>query len=85
MNESGAIMKPVILAEKLTQAKTYADAFSFQQQESYLDIHPSSIFPASAYITWGIGRLIELKNPKSYDCRCRKWLLDSLPIFSKAI
>ena len=37
-------MKPVILAEKPSQGKAYADAFSVSRHEGYLEIHPTSIF-----------------------------------------
>ncbi len=73
-------MKPVILAEKPSQAKAYADAFSVRRHEGYLEIHPTSIFPKGAYITWGIGHLVELKEPKAYDPKWAKWSLTSLPI-----
>lgn len=73
-------MKPVILAEKPSQAKAYADAFSVKRHEGYLEILPSPIFPAGAYITWGIGHLVELKEPKAYDPKWNRWSLKSLPI-----
>jgi DNA topoisomerase IA len=31
-------------------------------------------------ITWGIGHLVELKEPKEYDPKWAKWSLASLPI-----
>ena len=58
-------MKPVILAEKPSQAKAYADAFKVKRHEGYLEINPCPIFPEGAFITWGIGHLVELKEPKS--------------------
>jgi len=73
-------MKPVILAEKPSQAKAYADAFSVKRHEGYLEILPSPTFPEGAYITWGIGHLVELKEPKTYDPKWNKWSLTSLPI-----
>ena len=75
-------MKPVILAEKPSQAKAYADAFSVKRHEGYLEILPSPIFPEGAYITWGIGHLVELKEPKAYDPKWNRWSLKSLPILS---
>ena len=50
-------MKPVILAEKPSQAKAYADAFSVRKHEGFLEINPCPIFPEGAYITWGVGHL----------------------------
>ncbi|WP_419960879.1 DNA topoisomerase 3 [Psychrobacillus sp. BM2] len=73
-------MKPVILAEKPSQAKAYADAFKVKRHEGYLEINPCPIFPEGAYITWGIGHLVELKEPKTYDPKWNKWSLASLPI-----
>ncbi|WP_391207098.1 type IA DNA topoisomerase [Psychrobacillus sp. L4] len=73
-------MKPVILAEKPSQAKAYADAFSVKRHEGYLEINSCPIFPEGAYITWGIGHLVELKEPKAYDPKWDKWSLNSLPI-----
>ncbi|CAM3294448.1 type IA DNA topoisomerase [Filibacter tadaridae] len=73
-------MKPVILAEKPSQAKAYADAFSVKRNEGFLEILPSPIFPEGAYITWGIGHLVELKEPKAYDAKWAKWSLTNLPI-----
>ncbi|WP_144510271.1 type IA DNA topoisomerase [Bacillus sp. FJAT-22090] len=73
-------MKPVILAEKPSQAKAYADAFSVKRHEGYLEINPCPIFPEGAFITWGVGHLVELKEPKAYDSKWDKWSLNSLPI-----
>lgn len=73
-------MKPVILAEKPSQAKAYADAFSVKRHEGYIEVLPSPIFPEGAFITWGIGHLVELKEPKAYDPKWNRWSLASLPI-----
>lgn len=73
-------MKPVILAEKPSQAKAYADAFSVRKHEGYLEINPCPIFPQGAYITWGVGHLVELKEPHAYNPAWKRWTLGSLPI-----
>ncbi len=73
-------MKPVIVAEKPSQAKAYAEAFKTTKREGYLEIAPDPIFPEGAYITWGIGHLVELKEPKAYDPKWGRWKLDALPI-----
>lgn len=73
-------MKPVILAEKPSQAKAYADAFSVRKQEGFMEIHPCPIFPEGAYITWGVGHLVELKEPHTYNPAWKRWTLGSLPI-----
>lgn len=73
-------MKPVILSEKPSQGKAYADAFSVKRHTGYLEILPTEIFPKGAYITWGVGHLVELKEPKAYDPKWAKWSLANLPI-----
>ncbi|WP_088006008.1 type IA DNA topoisomerase [Indiicoccus explosivorum] len=73
-------MKPVIVAEKPSQAKAYAEAFKTKKHDGYIEILPEPIFPEGALITWGIGHLVELREPKSYDPKWRKWSLESLPI-----
>ncbi|MDW0115202.1 toprim domain-containing protein [Sporosarcina saromensis] len=73
-------MKPVILAEKPSQAKAYADAFSVRKYEGFLEINPCPIFPEGAYITWGVGHLVELKEPHAYNPAWKRWTLGSLPI-----
>ncbi|MDN7242034.1 DNA topoisomerase 3 [Planococcus sp. N028] len=73
-------MKPVIVAEKPSQAKSYADAFKTTKRDGYIEIAPNAIFPEGAYITWGIGHLVELKEPKAYDPKWGKWSLAALPI-----
>ncbi|MBZ5200053.1 DNA topoisomerase 3 [Planomicrobium chinense] len=76
-------MKPVIVAEKPSQAKAYAEAFKTTKREGYMEVAPDPIFPEGAYITWGIGHLVELKEPKAYDPKWGKWKLDALPILPK--
>ncbi|MBO0996077.1 type IA DNA topoisomerase [Bacillus sp. SD088] len=73
-------MKPVILAEKPSQAKAYADAFSTRKFEGYMEITPCAIFPNGAYLTWGVGHLVELKEPHTYNPAWKRWSLESLPI-----
>lgn len=73
-------MKPVIVAEKPSQAKAYADAFKTTKHEGYIEMAPNPIFPEGAFITWGMGHLVELKEPKAYDPKWGKWSLAALPI-----
>lgn len=73
-------MKPVILAEKPSQAKAYADAFSVRRHDGYFEINPCSLFPEGAFITWGVGHLVELKEPHAYNPSWKRWSLGSLPI-----
>ncbi|MEG0473411.1 MAG: DNA topoisomerase III [Solibacillus sp.] len=74
-------MKTVILAEKPSQAKAYADAFSVKaRHKTHIELNPCSTFPSGAIITWGIGHLVELKEPKEYRKEWTSWNLASLPI-----
>lgn len=74
-------MKPVILAEKPSQAKAYAEAFTVKSRhKTHIELANSKLFPQGAIITWGIGHLVELKEPKAYDARWNRWSLGSLPI-----
>lgn len=73
-------MKPVVVAEKPSQAKAYADAFKVKKHEGFFDVQPCEAFPQGAYITWGIGHLVELRDPKSHHPKWTKWSLQTLPI-----
>ncbi|PIC66453.1 DNA topoisomerase III [Sporosarcina sp. P16a] len=73
-------MRPVILAEKPSQAKAYADAFTTRKHDGYTEIQPCDIFPQGAFITWGVGHLVELKEPHTYNPAWKRWNLGSLPI-----
>lgn len=75
-------MEPVVIfAEKPSQAKAYADAFNVKShQRTHIELNPCSTFLGGAIITWGIGHLVELKEPKEYKKEWAKWNLNSLPI-----
>lgn len=74
-------MKTVIFAEKPSQAKAYAEAFTVKRRhKTHIELDQSQLFPQGAVITWGIGHLVELKEPKAYDPRWNRWTLGSLPI-----
>lgn len=77
-------MKPLIIAEKPSQAKAYADAFKTKKQKGYYEIFPDEIFPDGALVTWAIGHLVELREPKEYDAKWTRWSLKSLPILPDA-
>ncbi|MFC4559395.1 DNA topoisomerase 3 [Virgibacillus kekensis] len=73
--------KVVILAEKPSQAKAYAEAFTIlEKTKTYILLKPDDIFPDGATITWGVGHLVELKEPHDYKPEWKKWKLDQLPI-----
>jgi len=52
-------LKVVILAEKPSQAKAYAEAFEVAKREkTHIVLKPNEIFPnAEVVITWAIGHL----------------------------
>lgn len=73
-------MKPVIIAEKPSQAKAYAEAFQVEQREkTYIELSSDEVFPNGAYITWGIGHLVELKLPQDTEAQVNTWRLANLP------
>jgi len=73
--------KIAILAEKPSQARAYSEAFSVKiSTKTYIELNPCSTFPSGAIITWGIGHLVELKEPKEYKKEWGSWNLASLPI-----
>ncbi|MEK5104999.1 DNA topoisomerase 3 [Cytobacillus sp. FSL M8-0252] len=77
-------MKPVILAEKPPQARTYAEALTpNKSHKGYIEIFPNSIFPNGAYLTWAIGHLVGLAEPKDYDIKWEKWDISTMPIKPK--
>ncbi|SDR12354.1 type IA DNA topoisomerase [Virgibacillus salinus] len=73
--------KVVILAEKPSQAKAYAEAFTIlEKTKTYIQLKPDDTFPNGATITWGVGHLVELNEPHDYKPEWKKWKLDQLPI-----
>lgn len=70
-----------VFAEKPSQAKAYADAFTVKKRhKTHIELNPCQTFPTGAIITWGIGHLVELKEPKEYRKEWASWNLSSLPI-----
>ncbi|MDN5906933.1 MAG: DNA topoisomerase III [Staphylococcus equorum] len=77
-------MKPVIIAEKPSQAKAYAEAFKVKKKDkTYIELVSDDIFPNGAYITWGIGHLVELKLPQDTTSEVNTWNLSNLPYLPK--
>jgi DNA topoisomerase III len=55
-----ATMKTVILSEKPSQAKAYAEAFTVKSlHKTHIELAQSQLFPQGAFITWGIGHIVE--------------------------
>lgn len=77
----GSTMKTVILAEKPSQAKAYADSFSkATRKDGYFEIQ-DRLFSGETVITYGFGHLVELDSPDMYDEKWKQWALEHLPIF----
>jgi len=71
-----------VLAEKPSQAKHYAEAFQHvRQKDGYMEVNDDRFFQGKTYITWGIGHLVELVPPETYNESWKQWQLDNLPIF----
>src|SRR5699024_2688019 len=79
-----SMSKLVILAEKPSQARDYADAYKIKEKgKSHIEISKCDTFPDGAIITWAIGHLLELDYPQDYDEKYATWRLDNLPINPK--
>lgn len=73
-------MTTVILAEKPSQAKNYADVFSqVTKKNGYYEVADHELPPA--IITYGHGHLVALYEPEKYTADWKKWALDQLPVF----
>jgi len=71
----------VILAEKPSQAASYAGAFKHSvKKDGFFEIQ-DPIFSDETFITFGFGHLVELAEPGHYDEKWKNWALDALPIF----
>jgi len=72
----------LVLAEKPSQAKAYADAFHHtKKQDGFIEVTDDRFFQEKAFITWGYGHLVELISPEQYNDAWKKWRLDQLPMF----
>lgn len=75
------LMTTVILAEKPSQAASYAGAFKHSvKKDGFFEIQ-DPIFSDETFITFGFGHLVELAEPGHYDEKWKNWALDALPIF----
>ena len=67
--------------QKTITSKAYSEAFSVKDRtKTHIELNPCNTFPSGAIITWGIGHLVELKEPKEYKKEWGSWNLASLPI-----
>lgn len=78
-------MTTVILAEKPSQAKEYAQAMAKQTKKNgYFEIE-DELFPEGAVVTYGFGHLVDLLMPQDYAAHHAKWSLENLPIFPETM
>lgn len=75
------VLTTVILAEKPSQAASYAGALKHSvKKDGFFEIQ-DPIFSDETFITFGFGHLVELAEPGHYDEKWKSWALDALPIF----
>ncbi|MDK6679219.1 MULTISPECIES: type IA DNA topoisomerase [unclassified Aerococcus] len=74
-------MKCVILAEKPSQAKNYAEAFrNSNKNDGYFEIKDELFANDTVKITFGFGHLVSLAPPAYYNDLWGTWDLKNLPI-----
>ena len=73
-------MTVTIIAEKPKQAIAYSKVFKkTKREQGYITVE-DDLFPSGAWITWGIGHLIELESPPAYGKKYENWDLENLPL-----
>lgn len=73
-------MSTVILAEKPSVARAYAELFNFNRRHNGFIEVKDDRFPDINKITWAVGHLVELKTPDEYDEQLKRWSLNTLPL-----
>lgn len=72
-------MKSLILCEKPSQAMDIANVFEKRTKKNgYIEVVDSDLH-INGFLTWGIGHLVELQEPKEYDVRYKDF--KEYPIF----
>ncbi|HFI0144931.1 TPA: DNA topoisomerase [Streptococcus suis] len=73
----------VALAEKKSQADSYAAAFSNVEDKKgyYVVSDPGVLNGTRIIIIWASGHLLALKEPEEYDEKWKSWSLDVFPVF----
>ncbi|PEM69296.1 type IA DNA topoisomerase [Bacillus pseudomycoides] len=73
-------MSTLIIAEKPKQAIAYTNVFKkTKREQGYITVE-DDLFPNGAWISWGIGHLVELESPPAYGEKYEKWNLENLPL-----
>lgn len=68
----------VIIAEKPSQARDYANALGIKEsKDGYILLKDNII--SNAVVTWGFGHLVQLKLPKDYSNPINNWDITNLP------
>ena len=74
-------MNIVLIAEKPSVARTYAESLDLKNEkknEGYIE-GDSKWDGNHYYVTWSIGHLVTLSMPDKYDPKYKNWNLDDLP------
>ncbi len=66
--------KTLVLAEKPSVGRELARVLGCKQ------VTRNAIFGDKYIVTWGLGHLIELSSPETYDERYKHWKIEDLPI-----
>lgn len=67
-------MKTLVIAEKPSVGRDIARVLGCRKQAD-------GVLEGEKYIvTWGLGHLVELADPESYDPKYREWKVDTLPM-----
>lgn len=69
--------KIVVLAEKPSVGRDIARVLNCNIK------HKSYIEGSKYIVTWGLGHLVTLADPETYDERLKKWSMDTLPMLPK--
>ena len=67
-------MKSLVIAEKPSVARDIARVLKCGKNIN------GAIEGDSYVVTWGLGHLVELADPESYDPRYKEWKLEDLPM-----
>lgn len=70
-------MKSLVIAEKPSVARDIARVLRCQKQGD------GAIEGEKYIVTWGLGHLVELADPESYDEKYKEWKMDDLPMMPK--
>lgn len=73
-----------ILAEKPDMAEKIAKGLGGkiveQHSKGYIEVTESPVLSGRLFVTYGLGHLIELRNPDEYNPEYKQWSMKTLPI-----